>query len=239
MTKATETKVAAVATEIASESMKEKIAAIIAMAESTNNPHEADAFMNKAEKLLEKYQLSRWELGTKGDEMGKTSHWTTNKNPVTWKKYLINAVARYYGASALMEYGVDGSVSFSFVGRESSRQTAEIMYPFIMKQVKALGAELAVKEPAMNAKQHTRRIAHALSGRITKLIDEAAETKKGLAGERALTLTSEIDAYLESLGTTKTRGGKIGTTNSAKAAAEKVSLNKQANAANTAALAAA
>lgn len=212
------------------QSIKDKIAALLAKANGTDNEHEAAAFMNKAMELLAKYQLESWEVRDTQDPMGATVAWATNKNPVTWKKYLINAVANYYGAKAIMVNTAAG-VRFDFVGRESARITAAEMYPFIIGQVKAWGAKLAETDASMNAKQHTRRVCHNLSIRITGLIAErmAEQTEsKSVTAKHALVAVDELEAFLASLGTVKSKGGKIGAgTNKHREAANSVKLEKQ------------
>lgn len=227
MTKATENKATATETKQADDGIKAKIAALLAKAEGTDNAHEAEAFMSKAMDMLDKYQLARWELGVAGDEMGQTAVWKTNLNPVTWRKYLIQAVAAYYGATSLMVRDGKGMLDFKICGRESARITTEAMLPFLIDQVKAAGAKLAETDPTMNAKRHTRRVAHALTIRLSKLTAERNEAKKGKAQERALVLVDELESYMQSLNTKTAKGGKIGTTGSARDAADKISLAKQ------------
>lgn len=215
---------------VADEGMKAKIAALLAKATVTDNEHEAEAFMTKAMELMAKYQLQHWELRDKEDPMGMTPAWATNKNPVTWKKYLINAIANYYGASCMMTATPTG-VRFDFVGRESARITAGEMYPFIVGQCKAAGAKLFATDGDLNAKRHTRKVSHALSFRLTKLVAErlAAELElKGKKGEMALTKVDELTAYLATLNLGTAKSGKIGSGGSRhKDAAANVKLEKQ------------
>lgn len=219
------------------EGLKAKIAALIAKANGTDNEHEAAAFMNKAMEMMQKYQLESWELRDKEDPMGMTPIWSTNKNPVTWKKYLVNLVAMYYGARSLMVPTGTGW-TFYFVGRESARVTATEMYPFIYGQVVAWGKKLAESHPELNAKQHTRKVCHNLTYRLAQIVAERneqyaaerdAKGNKGAIASHALTTLDETEAYMNRDGAVqKSKGGKIGTGGRIhREAADSVKLEKQ------------
>lgn len=228
-------------TEVASESMKAKISALLAKANGTDNAHEAAAFMSKAMELMEKFQLAGWELRDKEDPMGETAIWSTNKNPVTWKKYLVTMVSMYYGAKAIMHPTAAGW-TFNAVGRESARVTTAEMYPFILSQVVAWGKKIAETDTSMNAKQHTRRVCHELTYRLAKLIADRTEqqqaeaagkakTQKAEMARNALVAVDELESYLAAnkpdLKTGK--GGNIGkgAMRAHREAANAVKLEKQ------------
>lgn len=226
-----------------SQSIKDKIAALLAKANGTDNEHEASAFMAKAMEMLGKYQLESWEVRDQQDPFGASAIWSTNKNPVTWRKYLVNAVAMYYGAKSLMTHTAAG-VRFDFIGRESARITAAEMYPFILAQVKAWGTKMEKDGTLLNgkpatAKQHTRRVCHSLTFRLTQLVAERAEAdkeSKTVGSKHALIAVDELQAYMDSLNTTKGKGGKISTGGSAhRDAANGVKLDKPVGAANASA----
>lgn len=231
-------------TEVASESMKAKISALLAKANGTDNAHEAAAFMSKAMELMEKFQLAGWELRDKEDPMGETAIWSTNKNPVTWKKYLVNMVAMYYGAKSVMVQTAAGW-TFNIVGRESARATTAEMYPFILSQVVAWGKKLAETDTRMNAKQHTRRVCHELTFRLAALVAERTEqqqaeaagkgkTQKAEMARNALVAVDELESYLATSNPNlkEGKGGKIGkgTVRSHRDAANAINLDKQVGA---------
>lgn len=197
----------------ATEEMKAKIAALLAKANGTDNVNEAEAFFAGAAKLMAKYQLQHWELRDAEDPMGSTTAWATNKNPVTWKKVLATTVAAYFGCTSVM-HATNTGVRFEFVGRQSARVTALEMYPFIIAQCKAAGAAIFAKDGDLNAKRHTRKVAHALSMRLMALVaaNMAAEVEAGgKTGKMALVKVDELAAYLATLGTVNGRASKVGT----------------------------
>lgn len=228
-------------------SIKKKIGAILAMAHSTNNEHEAAAFMAKAEVMMEKYQLEIWQLGDVGDPMGKEEglRWQ-DATPGLNDHKLLHAVCRYYGCQ--MVHRTSTIVNsrgrtvplhmLDIIGRESARVTVMLMMPFIMEQCKAAGAKLTEEGHGAKAKT-TLRVINALCSRIWHMVEDAKRKARvdavGKAMEsRALVVVKELDAFMAAeYGKLKTgKARSTSTTDAARHAAAGVSLHRQTSGAS-------
>lgn len=215
-------------------SIESKIQKIMAKAASTSSEAEAQAFMAKAEALLQEHNLTLEQVDAaerqRMDPMGR-DYMAASKH--SWENRLFSSVAKYYGATAIIDQvGTAKKGTPVAVGRESSRKTIEVMWPFILKQVKQ-AAKIVAKSDGMSTGAAERRTAEALRYRLFKETQnrEEAEVSRGQAGSMALTLRDEVrDAVAEYYPRLKAaRQSQTGTTGSARDAASKVSLNLQAS----------
>jgi hypothetical protein len=203
--------------------IKTKIAALIAKAKGTDNEHEASTFMAKAQELLEKHQLEMWELN-EDDPMGHQFFGRARMQIDKSERSLLNAVARLYGANTVLARD-KGKQIIDLVGRESSRITTELMWPFIMDQVRKLAKEYNVIH-RVGPVRARHQIMIALGFRIKDMIKE--EKRATGVASKALVTVDEVKAYVESLypnvtwPRTKYRVGS-----NASEYADKVSLNRQ------------
>lgn len=211
--------------------MKAKIQAIIAKAQSTTHEGEAETLMAKAIELMERHQIDAHDLG-EDDPQGKLNGWQGTPSSPSWQRKLMSALARYYGARSIMQKR-GKEMTLVIVGPESARVTVEVMYPFIVKQVRALGRELA-KAEGTNAEATIRRVANALTIRVIELtLEQRSRPAHTKAGRNALTIVgTDTDAYFAQQFPHAVAGRRssISTGNdSTRDAANKVSLNKQTN----------
>lgn len=212
------------------ESIKTKIAALLAKAEGTNNQFEADAFMAKVNELLEKHQIEMHEVRQATDErdpMGKERGETNIYASMSWATDVAGALARYYGCE--MVYWRRGNHTiYEVVGRESARQTFEMMLPFVLSQVKQQGTKLA-RVMDRTASVCTREVGQALTIRIYKMIPKAEEHRAELVAN-ALVPVTDIKAAMEEfypqVKTAKNKQFDYGA--AARDAAERVSIIVQA-----------
>lgn len=215
------------------ESIKSKIAALLAKAESTDNEFEAETFMNKVNELLEKYQIEMAEIRSMrsngdNDPMGQTKGETNLYASMLWARTLAGTVARYYGCKFI--YWKRGNhFKYEVVGRESARVTFELMLPFIISQVKQQAKTLYGLTPAVAQ----REVGQALLVRISRMIPQA-EARRSELTRNALVPVSDLDGYMEKyfprLKSSRSTTLRFGY--DAARAAEKISLHHQATAAN-------
>lgn len=220
------------------DSLKTKIGALIAKAEGTDNANEASVFMAKAVEMMNKHQISIAELG-EDDPMGTDENFTGTSGSPTWRNHLLHAVSRYYGGKCVKKHITHKSFIMEVNGSESVRVTIDLMFEFIVKQVRQAGRELA-EQQGVKADPIIRFVANALVERINNLVYEARklDEETGQSAEVKLALTKagkelatvdELKAYVE--GKYKNLGSGIqkrrGTSDGARAAANKVSLNRQ------------
>lgn len=213
-----------------SESIKKKIAALLAKAEGTNNQFEADAFMAKVNELLEKHQIEMHEVRmAQGDQdpLGKERGTTNIYASMSWATDVAGALARYYGCQVV--YWRRGNhTTYEVIGRESARTTFELMLPFVLSQTKQQGAHLA-REYGKTPSVATREVGQALTIRIYKMIPKVEEHRAELE-RNALVPVTDVKAFMDAeygeIKTAKSKQFNYG--EAARRAADKVSLNVQA-----------
>lgn len=217
-------------------SIKAKIEKILAKARGTDNEAEAATFLAKAEALMEEHQISIMDLG-QDDPMGKFTAYEATQSSPTWKNHVLNQVAQFYGARAVRDW-IDGKrFKFVVVGPESARVTTELMYPFIIEQIRAEGRKHA-PEIGLKPEAAIRRVGNAFSHRISRMNCErkAEEPKTAAAVKNALVKVDALDAYMDELypDLTKSRRGRGTSTNAtAQQAAGRVSLHRQTGGGST------
>lgn len=213
--------------------IKEKIAALLAKAEGTDNEFEQEAFMAKVNELLERHQIDLHEIrkpGVDADPMGKENGTTNLYVSMGWAKDVANVLARYYGCRFIY-WKIGNHIKYEVVGRESARETFELMFPFVVSQVKQQGARLARQLWDTSASIMSREVGHALTIRIHKMVPQAEERRSELT-KNALVPVSDVDAFVEANFALKAGKAKqLRYSSAAAAAADRVSINIQATSA--------
>lgn len=218
--------------------IKTTIQALLAKANGTDNEHEAAAFLAKAMELLSQHQLDISELVDAGDPILEHVGLTAKENGHAWRWNLYGAVATFYGCRPVFSYGNPTVVgrkvvyekTVSAVGRESSIMTTDLMYPWIVQQVRAQAKAIAPLTGMSEAGQ-AKRVAAALILRIHRLIRENQKTAPETAvGRNSLVIKREVDARFEDLypDLKKGRAVKLVTDTHSRQAAERIGLNRQA-----------
>ncbi len=223
----------------------EKIKALLAKAASTDNQHEAELFLAKAQELMAKHQLEAEDL-ERDDPIDMSVGSRANGGAAPdWDFQLMFAVSKYFGCKSIQYWtAVDGKKSGEYqmrmVGRESARITAIEMHKYLVATVRRLGREHAHEMyqrdkwgSLVNLKpdQAARRIGRALQARIDQLCPKQTSESTALtpAGKNALiTLDRVMAKYQEMFPDARTIGGQgTLTTKSARAIAEGIGLSQQ------------
>lgn len=222
------------------EALKDKIAKLLAKAEGTDNPAEAEAFMAKVNDLLEQHQIGMHEVRGRtaqpNDPMGAQWGDGTIPNSLAWYRITCTAICRYYGCEFVF-YKHNGSSSklrYQVVGPLSSRTTALLMMPFIISQVRQASRKyMREQNEAAGYKYLTEvkaqtHVGLALKDRIYRLI-AANKVRRADLESKALvpvdTLKQFMDEHFGDLKTARQSTGQ--TTYEAIAAAAKISLHTQ------------
>ena len=216
----------------------DKIAKILAKADSTTNPEEADTFMAKAQQLMMEHGLSLLDIGKldSDDPIGTTEQAASFFAAENWAKLVGGQLARFYGCEVMIEQVGRNKYAFGLAGRESARTTFMLMFPFVLKQVRRLARE---ETKAGNFETEARAktaIGNALGLRIYRMIQEQEDSRRedlpgrGMNAVVAVDLNRQaLEEHWPNLRTSRRRSVK---TNSAgRAAAGKVSLHRQTGAA--------
>lgn len=218
--------------------IKDKIAALLAKAEGTDNEFEQETFMAKVNELLEKHQIEMHEIRTRmgrdNDPMGTVNGEMTRSHE--WPSYVGNQLATLYGCKMVRGRirGTNARYSWVVVGRESATTTFDMMFPFVQSQVRQQARKFA-KEMGVTSAKAERAVGMALSSRIYKMTLVAKERRAELES-KALVPVDDVEAYFNELyspeSLKKAKSSKHGYDGRAKDYAEKVSLNVQATSAN-------
>jgi hypothetical protein len=212
----------------------EKIARIIAHADSTTHPEEAEVFMAKAHALMEAHGISLLDLGRldQDDPVGKTQgDQLRNNSSAKWRFNLATQVANYYGCRLVGQNR--GTFRYWIVfGRESGRITFELMWPFIDRQVLATARDLTRQGHYPTTKHAHKAVGDALTRRVWKLNMEKQAKPKTSAQKATSNALVPVDTIQRVIDETfpnvkKGRSTKMRDDAVARKAAEGISLNHQ------------
>lgn len=205
------------------DSIKRKIAALIAKAEGTDNLNEAMAFMAKANELLERYQLERHELHF-GDPLGHEASDVSSSD--AWIFKVVSASARYWGARVIWELQTTKiRKPYRVFGPESARVTFNVMRDYLLAQVRLQG-RIYASEHHVTASVGSRNVGFAFAVRLNQLAAKNKMRRDEMAS-RALVpvdLTEQMikDYYGQLCTLSKVRSGYSST---ARDYADKIQLN--------------
>lgn len=222
-----------------SEKIADKIRKLLAHADGTSNPEEAEIYMAKVHAMLQANGLSMVDLGTINDE-DPVSHVRTDRHNTAhspWRRRVANMLAQYYGCKLVVDYQTKENVDLVIFGRQSAILTFELMWPYVARRV----LELARREHSLGhytaAGVARNKIGNALSSRIWAMIcerkaeEERAATPVNMGtGSNALVPVDMLDAAAAELlgGLTQNKAKPIKIDMNARAVAREVSLNAQA-----------
>lgn len=217
--------------------IKKIITALLAKARGTDNEAEAAAFLAKAMDMLQQHQLDVADLVDADDPILKHVGLEAAESGHAWRWKLYSTVAQLYGCKSIHvakavkgKKGLVPGYEQVLVGRESAIITTDLMYPWIVSQVKAAGKRIA-SISGMSEQGQTKRVAAALISRIHRLVREQQETvPTTAAGKNALVVLNQVVAkYEELFPDAETMRARASVTDGlARAAAEGIGLHRQA-----------
>lgn len=182
------------------DSIKNKIAALLAKAEGTDNIYEQDAFMAKVNELLERHQIEMHEIRKAGTDSDPLHHIeTTITRAHEWPSQVGWALARYYGCK-MLRWSIPGTKAqyrIRVVGRQSACVTFDLMLPFVISQVRQQSRAFS-RETMLSAAKAERSVGIALSQRIWGMVPQNDERRSDLGGT-ALVPVDDLDAYIAEL----------------------------------------
>lgn len=223
-------------TEQSKDKITKIIKALLAKAAGTDNENEASIFAAKAHEMMERYQIEVNDV-LKDDPIDRSKPYAATSSSPSYKKHLWRALAHYYGCKTVLQWTGDTDYEVHIIGRESARVTTELMYPFIMQQVREAGRKLS-QGCSIKPEACIRDVANALVMRLQKLTAAQRATEPQpvtQAGKNALLVISETKALMERLypKLKSVSGRGIGTSDAAPGAAEGISLSRQTTGSTT------
>lgn len=192
-----------------SEAIIKKIAALIAKANGTDNEHKMEAFEAKAKELMAKYDISESDLDT--DKIAHKDADFIISADLIWQNRLVWAVARYFNTIAIQRRKYR-DVHFTIVGRDGDRATVSVMFPYLLKEVRRVAADIV---NGMSHSSNIRSVGMALAERLNEE-----------APEESADLRKYIDDGMQTV-KVKQNGGKINA--GARDAAKKINMSRQVN----------
>lgn len=212
------------------ETIAAKIAKLIAKADSSTHPEEADTFMTKAQELLEAHGISMLDLGKLSeDAVGHDDD--VYRSSENWKNKLAFILARLYGCQMVTNPVTAKQVKYVVFGRESARITFTLMLPYVIKQINKLGTEEHKAGNYPSRHKAMVAIAGAVTLRIWKMVQETEAQRPAGGGVNALVPVDLIDAAIaEKFPRLRKASNNIRTDSNARDVANRVSLHRQASA---------
>lgn len=230
--------------------IKSIIQALLAKAKGTDNEHEAEAFLAKAMDMMQQYQLDVSDLVDADDPIINHMGLSRAKSGHAWRWKLYRAVGELYGCKGIYvevflknedgtyqtdkHGGLIEGYEYRLVGRESAIITTDLMYPWIVEQVRAKAKEIA-KVTGMSEQGQAKRVAAALIARIWSLVNEQREKAPNTeAGRNALVILDQVEAafaqHYPSTELMKSRSSKSDSLS--RAAANSIGLHRQTSGAS-------
>lgn len=205
----------------------DKIAKLIAKADSTTHPSEAELFMAKAHELLEAHGLSLMDLGELDSDPVGVDKDVLSTPSYPWIHRVASALVRYYGCR-FVRHPVGPRMVYTVSGRASARITFTLMLPFVQRQIQKLSREAYKKGVYGSNATAANRIADATAARIWSMVPKMAQYEG--TGANALVPVDLVQKALDDLydGNIKApRKSKLVVDAYAKEAAKNISLNAQ------------
>lgn len=183
--------------------IKALIAAMIAKGKASEHEAEADTFLRRAAELLEEHQLSLGEIFDQDDPVIFRTGLSQAQGSHIWRRDLFAATGALYGCQSVIhttwnavKHRLDQSVELC--GRESAIVTAELMFPYLVEQVRVEAKRLA-PITGMSEQGQAKRIGAALIVRVWKLVRlrEAKPPATEAARKNALVTVDAVKAAVE------------------------------------------
>lgn len=220
------------------ESIKDKIAKLLAKAEGTDNAAEAATFMDKVNALLNEHQIEmheiRQRMGNKADAdpIGKQKGATNIYASMSWARNVAGALARFYGCR-FVYWKTGNHVTYEIVGRLSAAATFELMLPFVITQVKLQARKL--DSGVYNDRSRSvleRQVGLALEQRIWQMT-KAAEAERVVLTGKGLVPFDNLDVmmgeFYPKLRVAKNSKRSVSIDRDAWDAAKNININVQVN----------
>jgi hypothetical protein len=168
-------------------SLIEKVRKLLAMAEGTSNPNEADAFSRKAAELIAAHRIAPDRLrAAADDELGVLQLPLGRGAYVRGRLQLLQTIAGAHGCRTVFEVHDRGTVAL-VAGFRSDLDTVELLYHSLHTQAASRMAAERRATPAAT-QQWRRSFMFGYADQIRQMLQHSAHDAKQAAGAASSTL---------------------------------------------------
>lgn len=152
-----------------------KVRKLLAMAEGSANPNEADAFSRKAAELIAVHRIDQVRLRAEADDDLAVSEFVVGRGAyVRGRLALLQAVAESHGCRVVFEVGERGTVAF-VAGFRSDLDTTELLFNSLHTQASSrMAAER--RGTAAATQQWRRSFLFGYADQIRHMLQKSADT---------------------------------------------------------------
>lgn len=113
----------------------EKIKKCLSLANSSN-PHEAEAAMRQARKLMDKFNLEASDIEASRVEEFQLTIGKSRTIPEKWQRMLGKTVAEAFGCAFIYRYGTSAGRRLVFIGERGQPELCSYAYDVLLRQLK-------------------------------------------------------------------------------------------------------
>lgn len=174
------------------EKMIERVRALLAKAERTNNHHEAEAFFAKATELMDKYRIDDAAVRDRPAQYERLMISLSGIKFLRPTATLLGVIARHYGVVALLGTpGSDSVRTMILVGEHADIEAVQMMFTSLIIQ-RDRAALAAPVPPGRNANQFRQSFALGYNVRISARLKEIREAQVAVATSDGNTTALEV-----------------------------------------------
>lgn len=180
-----------------------RIRGLLAKAEGTDNPHEAEAFSAKAFELMDKYRIDMARVRPEeGPNIGRTPYVLAGNRYLRASLALLGGITQHYGVIILAP-STGNSKNITLVGDQDDVRMAVMMFESLILQRDR--ACLADPVPyGINTNKHRNSFCYGYAVRIHRRLKEIRDAARKAAtttnDSTALVLMNRLDVVAEHLG---------------------------------------
>ena len=156
----------------------DQIRKLHAKATGTDNAAEADTFLAKVQQLLDRHNVSMYDvhMSDEADPIGVDHAAGKSFKADSWTDILAGQLAAFYNCDLVIST-IRNHIYYTVAGRESARLTWSLMYPYVVKQVRQQAKAMVAKHMEANPRLYEFTPAQIPNLTLRKRLRDAQLTK--------------------------------------------------------------